>query len=369
MRFRQYRFAIIADIEAMYLQVRVPENDRNALRFLWYDGGRVVEYRMTSHLFGGVWCAASSTYALRRTATDTQPSALVSDTIFRSFYVDDVLRSCKSIADATEVIHGTKDVLNHGGFKLTKFAANDREILKLIDDDDLAKEVKELVPNTVSKALGIKWDVFQDSFYYVSKGISDDGEVTRRKILSYVSSLYDPLGLVCPVVICGKLIFQEATRLQLSWNSVVPSHLSDRWLSWVSTLSDLDSLRFDRCVLPAGFEDAAVEIHHFGDASSTAYGACCYLRAINLEGRIHVALLAAKGRVAPLKRTTVPRLELMAAVLAVKMDIMLRRDLDIFYRALILLDWQPDRAGVSQQCVSSVQGICSQQGCIHPWSQ
>ena len=226
--------------------------------------------------------------------------------------------------------HGTKDVLNHGGFKLTKFAANDREILKLIDDDDLAKEVKELVPNTVSKALGIKWDVFQDSFYYVSKGISDDGEVTRRKILSYVSSLYDPLGLVCPVVICGKLIFQEATRLQLSWDSVVPSHLSDRWLSWVSTLSDLDSLKFDRCVLPAGFEDAAVEIHHFGDASSTAYGACCYLRAINLEGRIHVALLAAKGRVAPLKRTTVPRLELMAAVMAVKMDIMLRRDLDIF---------------------------------------
>ena len=329
MRFREYRFAIIADIEAMYLQVRVPENDRNALRFLWNDGRRVVEYRMTSHLFGVVWCAASSTYALRRTATDTQPSALVSATIFRSFYVDDVLRSCKSVADATEVIHGTKDVLNHGEFKLTKFAANDREILKLIDDDDLAKEVKELAPNTVSKALGIKWDVFQDSFYYVSKGISDDGEVTRRKILSYVSSLYDPLGLVCPVVICGKLIFQKVTRLQLSWDSVVPSHLSDRWLSWVSTLSDLDSLRFDRCVLQAGFEDAAVELHHFGDASSTAYGVCCYLRAINLEGRIHVALLAAKGRVAPLKRTTVPRLELMAAVLAVKMDIMLRRDLDI----------------------------------------
>ena len=164
MRFRQYRFAIIADIEALYLQVRVPENDRNALRFLLIDGGRVVEYRMSSHLFGGVWCAASSTYALHRTATDTQPSALVSDTISRSFYVD-VLRSCKSVADATEVIHSTKDVLNHGGFKLTKLAAKDREILKLIDDDNLAKEVKELVPNTVSKALGIKWGVFQDSFY------------------------------------------------------------------------------------------------------------------------------------------------------------------------------------------------------------
>ena len=90
-----------------------------------------------------------------------------------------------------------------------------------------------------------------------------------------------------------------------------------------------DDSMFDRCVLPAAFEDAAVELHHFGDASSTAYGACCYLRAINLDGRIHVALLAAKGRVAPLKRSTAPRLELMAAVSAVKMDIMLRRDIDI----------------------------------------
>ena len=100
-------------------------------------------------------------------------------------------------------------------------------------------------------------------------------------------------------------------------------------MSWVSTLSDLHSLTLDRCVLPAGFEYAAVELNHFGDASRTAYGACCYLRAINMEGGIHVALLAAKGRVTPLKRSTIPRLELMAAVLALKMDIMLRRDLDI----------------------------------------
>ena len=65
-RFRLYPYAIMGDIEAMYLQVRVPECDRNALRFLWFDGETAREYRMTSHLFGRVWWACSSAYALRR---------------------------------------------------------------------------------------------------------------------------------------------------------------------------------------------------------------------------------------------------------------------------------------------------------------
>ena len=93
LRFRQYPYAVLADIESMYLQIRIPESDRNALRFLWYDklDAAVVEYRMTSHLFGGIWCASSSAYALRRTVLDRQPSPLIEQTILKSFYVDDML--------------------------------------------------------------------------------------------------------------------------------------------------------------------------------------------------------------------------------------------------------------------------------------
>ena len=294
LRFRQFRYAITGDVESMYLQVRIPEADRNALRFLWYDKGTIVEYRMTAHLFGGIWCAASSTYALRRTVIDTGPSPLIRDTILKSFYVDDALKSCVSIDEAVDVIDGVKEVLGHGGFRLTKFTANDRTILDHIDTEDRAKEVKELVPNTVSKALGIQWDVFEDTFHYVNKVASEHDTVTRRKMLSFVSSMYDPLGLVSPIVILGKLLFQEATRLQMSWDDVVPASLSNRWIAWLSSLQDIDKIKFDRCVLPEGFEDAVIELHHFGDASSVAYGACTYVRAINREGKIHVALLAAK---------------------------------------------------------------------------
>ena len=111
--FRQYPYAVLADIESMYLQIRIPESDRNALRFLWYDklDGAVVEYRMTSHLFGGIWCASSSAYALRRTVLDCQPSPLIEQTILKAFYVDDMLKSVQSIEQASEIIHGTSRIL------------------------------------------------------------------------------------------------------------------------------------------------------------------------------------------------------------------------------------------------------------------
>ena len=70
------------------LQVKIPLKDRNALRFLWFDGESIIQYRLTSHLFGGRWCASSSTFAMRHTIIDTAANTLVADTIQTSFYVD-----------------------------------------------------------------------------------------------------------------------------------------------------------------------------------------------------------------------------------------------------------------------------------------
>ena len=88
-RFRQYEYAALADVEAMYMQGKVPIKDRNALRFLWFYDKQITRYRMTSHLFGGIWCSSSSTYALRRTCEDNKTSDMVRDVIFKSANVDD----------------------------------------------------------------------------------------------------------------------------------------------------------------------------------------------------------------------------------------------------------------------------------------
>ena len=330
LRFRQFKLAITADIEAMYHQVKIPPKHRNCLRFLWEQNGCISEYRMTSHLFGGVWCSCSSTYALRQCVKDETCSNLVKATVNHAFYVDDMLKSVVSVDDGIDVIKGTKQVLAARGFNLTKFMTNDNNILREIPLDERAHETREITPELSSKALGMMWNVSDDVFYYVSKFHDDQvTPVTKRLMLSRVSSLYDPLGLIGPVVMLGKLLFQEAVRLKLSWDAEVPPTLSDRWTNWLQTLYDIHKLRFDRCVVPDGFQEAAIELHHFCDASLSGYGACSFLRLTNCNGRIHSALLMAKSRLAPVKQITVPRLELCAAVVAVKLDKVIRGELEL----------------------------------------
>ena len=124
--------------------------------------------------------------------------------------------------------------------------------------------------------------------------------------MSRFSSMYDPLGLVSPVVIQGKMLFQESTRLSLAWDETVPSELAFRWSTWLISLQHISSLRFPRCVIPDEFVDGSVELHHFCDASQVGYGACTYVRVINQRGKIHVSLLISKNRLAPVNSVTIP---------------------------------------------------------------
>jgi hypothetical protein len=329
LRFRQHRFAIQADIEAMYHQVKIPVDDRDALRFLWYCDGEIITCRMSSHLFGGVWCASSSAYALMRTALECEGvSPLVLSSIERSFYVDDFLKSVIDRLEAEIVVQCVPEVLITGGFNLTKFVVNDEQLLENVSENNRAKEVKDFGPESSGKALGVRWNIMADMFVF-DVHVKEDHSVSRRKMLSIISSMFDPLGLVGFHVLLGKLIFQDATRLRYDWDTPIPSGLCEQWNKWIQSLVVLNQVQVPRCVKPLGFDDAFVELHHFSDASEAAYGCCSYLRCVNKEGRIHTQLVMAKNRVAPIKSCTIPRLELQAAVLAAKVDSVLRKELEI----------------------------------------
>ena len=144
-RFRQGRIAFMADIEGMFNQVHVEENDRDALRFLWWRDGdcelQPQEYRMTTNLFGGVWSPSCANFALRRCASDNADNfdKLTTQTINRNFYVDDCLKSVDSEFDAVRLTTQLKEVLLKGGFNLTKFVSNSRRLLSTIPEKDQAK--------------------------------------------------------------------------------------------------------------------------------------------------------------------------------------------------------------------------------------
>lgn len=328
----------MCDIEAMFHQVNVSEECRDLLRFLWWENGDTSgepqEYRMTVHLFGATSSPGCCNFVLKTTADDNEDTFGLEPAEFlrRDFYVDDGLKSVPSVEEAIALVKSVKGMCQRGGFNLHKFTSNKAEVIEKIPEIDRAEDVKNLdfdrdaLP--MERALGVQWYIKSDTFKFVIS--LRDRPCTRRGILSTVSSIFDPLGFVAPMLLEGKAILQELCRRNIDWDDPVPVEIQTRWLRWKSEIEELKSVEISRCYKPEDFGNVAVaELHHFSDASFKGYGQCSYLRLINQDNRIHCAFVIGKARVTPLKSVTVPRLELTAAVVSVRVSEQLRRELDI----------------------------------------
>ncbi|XP_030208539.1 uncharacterized protein LOC115556311 [Gadus morhua] len=333
-RFRRYPVALMCDIEKMFHQFHVDEADRNYLRFLWWKQGDLnsppSEFRMKVHLFGAASSPGCANFGMKHLAKengDLYPKG--SQFIMRDFYVDDGLTSAGSTEEAVQLAREARELCAMGGLRLHKFVSNERNVLESIPPSERAINVTNMdltfdeLP--LERALGIQWDVESDHFR-LSVSLKDQ-PATRRGILSTVASLYDPLGFVAPVLLKAKIILQEMCRRGTGWDDPLPDELRPKWEKWRDDLAQLDNVTIPRTYSPAGFGKVLkTQLHHFSDASLKGYGQCSYLRLQNEEGDVHCALVVGKSRVSPSKVTTVPRLELTAAVVSVKMSNMLKEE-------------------------------------------
>ena len=337
LRFRQEPIALMADIQGMFNQVHVSDDDRDALRFLWWKDDDPTKtplmYRMTTHLFGGVWSPSCANFALKKCAQDNaanfHPRTI--STIDKNFYVDDCLKSVASTEEAVNLVKELRELLSRGGFNLTKWISNSREVLRTVPDVEWSKEVKTLDLDQgmlpAERTLGILWQVESDTYGFDVH--PEERPLTRRGLLSTVSSVYDPFGFVSPFILKAKILFQELCRAKSSWDDAMPAELVEQWRRWLQDLPLIQNFAIPRCLKPKDVETVSAELHHFADASERAYGAVSYLRMVDDDGNSHCSFLMSKSRLAPIKPTTIPRLELAAAVEAVKLDKLLQRELEI----------------------------------------
>jgi hypothetical protein len=231
----------------MYYQVLIPEEQRDALRFLWYDAdGNNTTLRMTRHLFGGVWCASSTTFALRKAAEHADPSVV--DVVNFSFYVDDCLHSASSPQALSEQMLATKETLADAGSKLTKFASNCGELMRALPPEDRVTECDFLPDDFATRVLGVRWEVASDLFYFSAPQTAREGDITRRYMLSFVASVFDPLGLISPITVWGRVLLQRAVMLKLGWDDPVPADLADAWDRWLCVVEQVSVLHFPRCI-------------------------------------------------------------------------------------------------------------------------
>ncbi|XP_067685814.1 uncharacterized protein [Haliotis asinina] len=338
-RFRSESVAFMGDVEAMFHQVKVPKEQQDFLRFFWWPNGNiqgeVKEFRMTVHTFGTISSPTIANYALRESANKAKNryDNDVIQTILRNFYVDDCLKSVKDDQTAVKLISDLQSVCAESGFNLTKFTCNSKEVLSSIPSEHCSKEVQTIdlsyddIP--MERALGMQWDVMMDSFRF-SVNLPHKPP-TRRGILSTMSSLYDPLGLVSPILLPAKRILQDLCRdKSLGWDDEVDDGHKLRWEQWLSDFEYLKGLSVKRCLKPIDFGNIiSSQLHIFSDASVSGYGCAAYLRLCDDKDNIYTSLLMGKARLAPLKIVTIPRLELTAAVTAVKIGQFLLKESDI----------------------------------------
>ena len=334
-RFRKHPIAFTCDVEKMYYAFRVHTEHRNYLRFLWWRDGDVTQplttYRMTAHLFGAVSSPACASFGLRRVANEfPEYGGDVLDFVTNDFYVDDGLKSVPDEDIAVSLVKRTVEVCKLRGVRLHKFSSNSEKLLKSLPLTECTAESNllnlDLDEYPTERVLGILWNIKTDSFQFVVK--RDRTPKSRREILSVTSGIFDPLGWVSPFTVRARSILQQICKNKLDWDDKVPTPKLDEWESWYEETELLSHLSIPRCLQPGRHEgNREMQLHHFSDASETAYGACSYLRSVDSEGEVSVQLIMAKSRVAPLASITIPRLELMAAVVATRLAIILEKEL------------------------------------------
>ncbi|XP_033755669.1 uncharacterized protein LOC117338425 [Pecten maximus] len=338
MRFRKEHIAITADIQQMFFQFRVHEEDRNFLRFFWFKDNNpdmeLAEYRMCAHVFGNSPSPAIATYGLRKSAIE-QEGRFGSDMrefVEKNFYVDDGLVSFEDGAQAVDLLKRTQEALASGGnLRLHKIASNNSEVMKAFPKEDLATELKDLdigmehLP--LQRSLGLTWNLNTDCFTFNVS--NDDKPFTRRGVLSVVNSLYDPLGFIAPIVVQGRILMRDLVTETLDWDLPLSDESLHVWNVWRDSLKCLEQLSIPRTYLPTSFTKANPrEIHIFGDASEQAISAVAYVRTVNDESA-DIGFVLGKAKVAPKGTHTIPRLELCAALLAVELGEIVSCQLDL----------------------------------------
>ena len=335
LRFRLGPVAFSADIEGYFHQVYVDDKDAGVFRYWWFADEKMEERELSGFL-GNVFGAASSTGVSAFTllyhgrSLRGRYSDEIIEAIEKQFYVDDLLDSAATVEAAREKRIGLTAALAEGGFPLVKWRSTHPEVLEdgPLEDDEMCFDSGDDLP--MEKILGMAYSFGLDAFSFrvdmekVLKVVR-----TRRELLSFTASMYDPFGFVAPFVLLGKLKFQEAMRETKGWDALMSISLAQKVSEWIAMVPELSALRIPRWLSTEATVGSAVQWHIFCDASLIGYGYVIYRRVTDLIGGAHVAYITGNSRVVPLRANhddCVPRLELTAAVLAAEVAHDLRKE-------------------------------------------
>lgn len=308
----------------MYRQILLQEDQRDLQRIVWRQkqDEPIQEFRLNTLTYGLASAPYLATRCLLQLAIENQEQYPEACRMLRNdFYIDDLLSGGDCVSTLKKIKIDLTDILHSAGFTLHKWNSNESSIVNNYF------KLPTLPTGNEIKTLGICWNTTNDSLQYKIRAMEKMERPTKRSILSTITQIYDPLGLVGPTIICAKIILQQLWKLKLSWDESLPLDLHTTWIRYQEKMESMSLISIPRYVICP--ETQQIEMHGFCDASESAYGVCIYIRSTDKSGQIHTQLLCAKSRVAPFKQFTLPRLELCGALLLAKLSQRVKQALSI----------------------------------------
>ncbi|XP_031350458.1 uncharacterized protein LOC116176124 [Photinus pyralis] len=310
--FRKQRFGVTNDIKKAFVQISIDDRDRDVLRFLWVDSeGREIIYRHRRVVFG-LSCSPfllGATIELHLQKAKGHNHLISSENLAKlatSFYVDNCVTSLSEENELKSFISESTAVMNLGKFELRGW-------------EYTGQEGSQLTP-----ILGLVWDKFADTLSVASDVIKDcelvhSRPVSKRTMLSIAQKIFDPVGFTCPATLLPKLLLRKTWEQKVSWDEKVTEEISSDFQRWLEEVHLLAQIKIPRWIHFSIRDSNELTMHVFCDASQNAYAAVVFLRGI-FQGKVFIRLLAAKSRIAPLKKATIPRLELLAALIGARLS-------------------------------------------------
>ena len=326
--FREQPVVIIGDIRKMYNSIELEQLETHCHRFLWRDlEDRTPDvWAITRVNLGDRPSGTISIVARDLTADKFQsinPEA--AEMIKNQTFTDDTINSVESIPTAKKLADDASSILRPGGFRYKEWITG-----------GINPEDGSIIPNEtvdVKTVLGSSWDLRDDTIIFPSKinfsakkrkqrtepnvTLQNIHEklppLTRRIVLEQTMGIYDPYGILAPLVLKAKILLRDTWILQMKWDEVLPDEMQESWTEFFKEVIEAEKMKYPRCLRPANaVGDPSLII--LSDGSETAYGCTAYIQWDLPDGSCWTRLILAKTRITPIKRISIPQTELNGAV-------------------------------------------------------
>lgn len=301
--FRTNSYCLLGDIRKAFLNIRLKnDQDKNFFSFCVFHENEFHYFRFNTIIFGFISSPWFLNYIVKFHAKRIS-NPVISDIVSSKFYVDNLAVTNSDESSLSEHFLNIKQSMSDGGFKMQEWCTNSTLVTSKLEAGEGSENPQKV------KFLGLQYNSLSDSLSIKNVSLNCEAK-TKRQITASIASIFDPLGLLNPVMLSAKFLLREISQTKVGWDTQVPVDILSKWQKLCTDFDVLsDKVSFQRKAIDSS---KPVVLNCFSDASKNAYSFVVYAT----QGEVS-SFVYSKARLSPLPAKTLPSLELLACYTAI----------------------------------------------------